>query len=182
MEKAEAWRPFSLGFSSQIFTDIDKWTYRMFKTFEDLESQSKKGKLPPNTLYYGYSLTIGPDGKPQVREFGNVRPTRTGQLEVGSREPFVETMIDEKQNQLKVMAEMPGIRKEDISTEVTEKSLTIRAEHGERKYDTTVSLDIEVDPNSAKAIYNNGVLEIALKLKSPPSEQQKHKGISVRIE
>jgi hypothetical protein len=26
---------------------------------------------------YGYSMTIGPDGKPRVREFGNVRGSST---------------------------------------------------------------------------------------------------------
>jgi hypothetical protein len=25
------------------------------------------------TIVYGYSMTIGPDGKPKVREFGNVK-------------------------------------------------------------------------------------------------------------
>ena len=29
-------------------------------------------------IVYGYSMTIGPDGKPKVREFGNVRPSRFG--------------------------------------------------------------------------------------------------------
>ena len=27
-------------------------------------------------IVYGYSATIGPDGKPHVREFGNVKPSR----------------------------------------------------------------------------------------------------------
>src|SRR6266498_1739077 len=28
-------------------------------------------------LVYGYSMTIGPDGKPQVKEFGNMKPPYT---------------------------------------------------------------------------------------------------------
>ncbi|MGA9152230.1 MAG: hypothetical protein WBZ36_16770, partial [Candidatus Nitrosopolaris sp.] len=27
---------------------------------------------------YGYSMTVGPDGKPRIREFGNVKPSRFG--------------------------------------------------------------------------------------------------------
>ena len=42
-------------------------------------------------IVYGYSATIGPDGKPRVREFGNVRPgmklgISTGNGPIGVRE------------------------------------------------------------------------------------------------
>ena len=49
-------------------------------------------------LVYGYSMTIGQDGKPKVREFGNIRPSsRLGEpnsswtvpLISGEREPLV---------------------------------------------------------------------------------------------
>ncbi len=170
----------SLGFRSQIFTDIDRWTERMFKTFEDLEEQAKKGKLPSNTFYYGYSLTVGPDGKPKIREFGNVRPSRNGQVQLGTREPVVETTIDETQNLVKVLAEMPGVKKEEIKTELTENSLVIRAEHGDRKYETMIQLPEPVDANSGKAAYNNGVLEISLKMKNPaPAQQQKTTSLKI---
>lgn len=147
-----------------------------------MDNQARKGKPAPNTLYYGYSVNIGPDGRPRIREFGNVRPTSSGQLELGSREPFIETTVDERENVLKVVAEMPGVQKEDITTEVTKDYLTINAERGERKYNTTVSLNEEVDPNSARATYNNGILEVKLKLKNPPSSQQKPRGVNVKIE
>jgi HSP20 family protein len=175
----------SLGFRSQIFRDIDRWTDRMFQTFEDLEQQAERGKLPANALYYGYSITVGPDGKPEVREFGNVRPTMSNgrqQIELSSREPFVETSVDEKANQLKLSAEMPGVRKEDIKAEVTDGAVRIRAERGNRKYETDVSLNPQVDPSSAKATYNNGVLEVTFKLKSPPASAQKPKGTEIRID
>ena len=178
-------RPFGTEFRSQIFRDIDRWTDRMFRSFDDLERQAEQGKLPPNAMYYGYSITVGPDGRPEVREFGNLRPTMKGgqqQLEVGPREPFVETTVDEKANQLKVVAEMPGVRKEDIKAEVRDGSITIRAERGNRKYETDVALNQEVDPNSGKALFNNGVLEVTFKLKSPPSSQQKPKGVELKIE
>src|SRR5579872_2569579 len=86
--------PFGIGFRSQIFTDLDRWTDRMFRAFDDLERQAEKGKLPANAMYYGYSITVGSDGRPEIREFGNVRPTMKGgkqQIELGTREPFVET-------------------------------------------------------------------------------------------
>ena len=35
-------------------------------------------------IVYGYSMTIGPDGKPRIREFGNVKPTSAGRSMVES--------------------------------------------------------------------------------------------------
>ena len=110
------------------------------------------GMENPNTIYYGYQVNAGPDGKPHVREFGNVRPTKRGTFELGTREPFVDTVVDDKENVLKVVAEMPGIQKEDISLEVTEKNLSIKAVNKERNYSTEVPLNVPVDTTSAKAL------------------------------
>ena len=156
------------------FEHIDEMIEGMFRTAKDLMKEGPKA----NPIYYGYSVTIGPDGKPNVREFGNVKPTRRGTFELGSREPFVDTVVDEKEGKLKVVAEMPGIERQDIKLEANEDSLTIRAEHGERKYETTVPFKVEVEPSSATATYNNGVLEVKMKLKAA----QKPKGVNIKIE
>ncbi len=87
-------------------------------------------------------------------------------------------MVDEKEGKIKVVAEMPGVEREDIHLKALEDSLSIRAEHGERKYDTTVPLTIKVEPSSANATYNNGVLEVKLKLK----EGLAPKSFNVKIE
>ena len=29
-------------------------------------------------MRYGYLMTVGPEGKPRIREFGNVKPSRFG--------------------------------------------------------------------------------------------------------
>ncbi len=165
--------PFDFDFRMG-FEDIDDLIKSMFKAAHSLESQGPSG----GAVYYGYSVTIGPDGKPHVREFGNVKPTSRGTLQVGSREPFVDTVVDEKSNELKVVAEMPGVQREDIHLEALENSLTIRAEHGDRKYDTTVPLSQPVDTSTASATYNNGVLEVRLKLKG----SVKPKGVNIKID
>ncbi len=157
------------------FGEIDKMIEKMFKT---ALSQAKETSSTFGPIYYGYSVTVGPDGKPHVREFGNVRPAGRGKLEVGSREPFVDTVIDEKENELKVIAEMPGVQKEDIQLEALEDSLRIRAERGDRKYETTVPLNSPVEPSTAKAAYNNGILEVRMKLKASP----KPRGINIKVE
>lgn len=170
-DEDDFWNPFDFRVT---FGDIDNMIRSMFKAAYSLDSQGPGG----GAVYYGYSVTVGPDGKPHVREFGNVKPTNRGTLQVGSREPFVDTVVDAKTNELKVVAEMPGIQREDIHLEALENSLTIRAERGDRKYDTTVPLSQPVDTSTASATYNNGVLEVKLKLKG----STKPKGVSIKID
>lgn len=156
------------------FEDIDEMIESMFKTA--MSAERDVGSNGP--IYYGYSVTVGPDGKPNVKEFGNMRPTRKGTFELGSREAFVDTVVDESDGKLKVVAEMPGVEKQEIHLEALEDSLNIKAEHGDRKYDTNVALSMKVDPTSASASYNNGVLEVKFKLK----EGQKPRGVNVKVE
>jgi HSP20 family protein len=166
-----------------MFEDVDQLIESMMRTMRSaMEDQAElEGRIEekaggadlspsqgeaPNTVYYGFQVTVGPDGRPHVREFGNVKPTSRGEFKLAdAREPFVDTMLDEKENQLKVIAEMPGIQKEDIALEATEDSLTIRAHGRDRKYETRVPLKKLVDPESSSATFKNGILEVRLKLK-----------------
>src|SRR5271157_5976706 len=67
--------PFDFRFG---FGNIDEMIERMFKAMRDRPATDLTS---PNSLYYGYSLNIGPDGKPRVRKFGNVKPTSRGAVE-----------------------------------------------------------------------------------------------------
>jgi HSP20 family protein len=164
--------PFGFGFRTG-FQDIDEMIEGMFRTVESMGPSSDS-----NGIFYGYQVNIGPDGKPHVREFGNAKPTRRGTFEVGSREPFVDVVANDKDQTLKVVAEMPGVQKEDIQLQATEDSLSIRATNSDRTYDTSVPLNAKVDPNSARASYRNGVLEVVLKMKEAP----KPKGTNITVE
>ena len=155
----------------------------MEKDFEELERMmdelfaSMRGEGEVKGPYvYGFSITIGPDGKPVIRRFGNVKPPIVE--EAGYREPFVDVVVDDKANEVKVIAEIPGVSKEKIDVEATEKVVRIRAENDERKYRTQVELPVEVDPRSARARYNNGILEVTLKPKEPIKEE----GTKIKVE
>ncbi|PKL52862.1 MAG: hypothetical protein CVV36_10185 [Candidatus Methanoperedenaceae archaeon HGW-Methanoperedenaceae-1] len=87
-------------------------------------------------------------------------------------------VVDEKKNELYITAEMPGVEKEDIEVSATENEVLIKAGHGERKYNKTVKTPGEVEPDSATAKYNNGVLEVTLRLKT----FMKPEGKSVKVE
>jgi len=145
----------------KIFEEIEEEFKRMERMLDKEFSSMKVGETF-GPYVYGFSITMGPEGKPVVRTFGNIPPVQEVE---GFRTPFVDVMVDEKTNEVKVIAEMPGVDKNDIDLRATEKRVDIRAERGDRKYKASVDLPIEVDVKSAKARYNNGVLEVTFKAK-----------------
>lgn len=144
---------------------------RMMRDIENMFKRAESGEIKP--IIRGFSIRIGPDGKPEIREFGT-KPTikETG---IEERKPLVDVI--ETDYEVQVIAEMPGVNKDDIELNATETSLEIRAEGENRKYYETVELPVEVEPDSAKARYNNGVLEVVLKKKTP-----KRGGRRIKIE
>jgi HSP20 family protein len=170
------WRTPFLGLGG--FEDIDKFFDEMFREMagEIPRELVRERRLPGGgtiremgPFVYGYSMTIGPDGKPVVREFGNVKPStrptpfgyRKPSLEVKvEREPLVDVIEDD--GTIRVVAEVPGVEKEDINLTCTEKTLTISVDTERRKYSKEVDLPAEVDPKIGKASYKNGVLEVTL--------------------
>ena len=123
---------------------------RMFRTVrEGSTAGATTSQLP---YYYGYQINVGPDGKPHIREFGNVKPAARGLIEQsGVREPLVDTSVDEKNNQLTITAEMPGVNKEDIKVNISDTYITIQAEKGDKKYHTDVPINLALEDVSAKA-------------------------------
>jgi HSP20 family protein len=147
------------------FAEAEEMLNRMFRTAREMKSADITGAFP---YYYGYQITVGPDGKPHVREFGNVRPTSRGLIEQsGVREPLVDTKLEEKDNALVITAEMPGVTKQDVKVKIAQNYVTINAEKGEKKYYTDIPVDVELDDKSAKATYSNGILELRIRLKEP---------------
>lgn len=152
------------------FQDAEEMLNRMFRTVREMTPSDITGAYP---YYYGYQITVGPDGKPHVREFGNMKPSARGLVEqTGVREPLVDTAIDEKDNSLTITAEMPGVTKQDIKVKVSQEYVSIHAERGEKKYHTDIPVDIGLDDKSAKATYSNGILELKIKLKAPPKPKE----------
>jgi|SRR5690242_17894262 HSP20 family protein len=158
------------------FVEAEEMLNRMFRTIREINPSELTNNTP---YYYGYQVTIGPNGRPHVREFGNIRPTTKGLIEqTGVRAPLVDTALDEKQNTLKITAEMPGVNKEDIKVDVSDKYVAIHAEKSEKKYHADIPVDVELDDASAKATYSNGILELKIKLK----QATKSKGKEIRVE
>jgi HSP20 family protein len=158
------------------FNRIFKRMSSSFFNIDDLFEEFKTEGNLSGPYYYGYSMTVGPDGKPVVKEYGNVKPGLLSSSD--TREPVVDTILNEKEKMVKLVAEMPGVEKSDVKILVQGKSVDITAEHGDKKYHANVPIKFKVDENSAKATYKNGILELIFRL----IEEEKPKGKTVEVE
>ncbi|EGG41532.1 heat shock protein HSP20 [Candidatus Nitrosarchaeum limnium SFB1] len=159
--------------------EFDRIFKRMSSSFFDIDDIFEEFKGNGSTsgpFYYGYTMTVGPNGKPVVKEYGNVKPGLLPSAD--TREPIVDAIVDEKEKLVKLVAEIPGVEKTDVKILVQDKIVDISAEHGEKKYHARVPIKYKVDENSAKASYKNGILELVFKL----IEDEKPKGKKVEVE
>lgn len=143
------------------------------QTFGMLQESGPEKKATLPYYYYGYQISIGPDGKPRLKEFGNVKPLSKGVGQSNPSEPLIDTSVDKKRNTLRITAEMPGLNKQDIKVQVREGLVSIHADKGEKKYHTELPVEHELDENSAKATYVNGILELTFKLSDHPKARRK---------
>ncbi|NYZ60920.1 Hsp20/alpha crystallin family protein [Candidatus Micrarchaeota archaeon] len=105
-----------------------------------------------------------------------------------ARTPLAD--LRKEKNELVLMVEMPGLCKEEIKVDLHGNRVRIsggRKEGKEEKgksfyrkerflstFSRELALPEEVDPSSAKAKYENGVLEIRMKIKSGQKKKGKH--------
>ncbi|MCW3129003.1 MAG: Hsp20/alpha crystallin family protein [Methanophagales archaeon] len=132
-----------------------------FKDFVT-EEETPEGKVRRyGPFIYGFSYTKEPGKEPEIKEFGNIRPSyrRIEPIPRGEREPLIDTI--EQKDYYEVVAELPGVEKRDIKLHATEDSLEIRTEN-EKRYYKEVHFDMPVKPETAKATYKNGVLSVRI--------------------
>ena len=181
-------------FSEQLKNFENNVPKDLVKEYETPEGRKVREVGP---IVYGYSITIGPDGKPNIREFGNVKSPFIGNSNGGSssssssdrrrrllqqpsisseREPLVDISSTDKE--VKVIVEMPGIKKENIKINAYETSVEISSNDEQRKYHKIIDLPPEADIETVKSKYNNGILEVIFNKKI----QTKPKGKEVKVE
>ena len=140
-----------------MFDEMD----RMDRLMDDMMRRAvemPKASEAASPFVYGFSMSVGPEGKPVIREFGNVEPGARGPLVKEEREPLVDVMDNGKE--VVVVTELPGVEKDEIKLESTDRTLKISVESVKRRYLKELELPHMVDPKSAKATYKNGVLEV----------------------
>jgi len=162
-----------------LFREIEE----SFRVFEEeierlLREAHKSGEVVTfGPYFYGVRITVGPDGVPRVEEFGNIRRVEGGRRILSEEiEPLVDVM--ETEDEVWIVAELPGVSKDKIQVKAEPTRVIIRASNG-KKYYKEIELPTEVDPKTAKAKYNNGVLEIKIKKKTKKEEGS---GVDVKVE
>jgi HSP20 family protein len=156
-----------------FFSEFDEGMEEMRERMERLMEQFMKGELDQTAspLVYGFSMRVAPDGTPVIQEFGNTSENDPN----AGREPLTDVI--EEADRVRVIAEVPGVKKEDIELNATDRSLEIDVASQDRRFHKHLDLPCDVQPDSAKASYNNGVLEVALKRTAP-----KLKGKKIKVE
>jgi HSP20 family protein len=174
------------GDIDSLFSEMEKMMEEEFKTFTSKVPKDyvRERRLPDGKtvrewgpFVYGYSVKVGPDGKPKVREFGNVKPSRFGPRVKEEREPLVDVI--ETDGEVHIVAELPGVEKNDIKLHGTENTLTISVDTPQRKYFKEVKLSAKVNVKEAKTQYKNGVLEVTL---PKTREEKKTEGEPINID
>jgi HSP20 family protein len=133
--------------------------------FDELMKKSMHGlshvqNQPGKPLVYGFSMHVGPDGKPRVEQFGNVQKGKVS----NEREPLVDVLDGVKE--VRVLAELPGVEKKDIHMDSIKGVLHLRVSDADRPFAKDVRLPMGTDEKSAKATYKNGILDVVFKKKA----------------
>ncbi|MHA1974742.1 MAG: Hsp20/alpha crystallin family protein [Candidatus Hodarchaeales archaeon] len=167
------------------FDDI--WNFGFDEIFNSIEEEFKA--LMNNNLSeyqeggpitFGYSMKIGPDTnyQPEIRQWGNFNDYRKKNnlpelgfpvmertqpaLTSGSNDSELFYDFVEDGDYLKVIVEVPGFTKKDLSVDINEKGteITIKGKTETREVNQSISLPSKIEPKTTKSSVTNGILEI----------------------
>jgi HSP20 family protein len=183
----------SLFDTTDIFRDFDdmhKEMSKMLNVFNDIPTNATKEMIREyeisegrkvrevGPIIYGYSMTIGPDGKPHVREFRNVDAIRNKNIELSIGSDFNKPQISAEgespsditttEKEVKVVLDMPGVTEKDVKINAHDdgKVEIKTANNSPRKYYKVVQLPKEANTETARFTYINGILEVTFDKKS----------------
>jgi len=70
---------------------------------------------------------------------------------------------EDRNGEISVTIEMPGVDKKDIELTVDEHTVSIEADNDERQYSISKTFDATLNPDKVTANLNNGILDIKIK-------------------
>lgn len=81
---------------------------------------------------YGFSIRTLTGERPVVQTFGNIKRTKEGPVIEEVREPIVDVL--EEKDFVRVIAELPGVTRQDVDIKVNGDILNLCAKKQDRKY------------------------------------------------
>lgn len=159
--------------------DFRRMAEEMSRGLQDALRQMGDPSTPNKSFVSGFSVKVGPDGKPQFNTFGNKPavapsgatakggPGKAGlpRIVADEREPLTDVIEGAKE--VAITMELPGVEKKDINVHMTDDELEISVDNERRKYHKRVKLPAKVDPKTTKATYNNGILDVTVQKRTP---------------
>ena len=83
---------------------------------------------------------------------------------------------EDRNGEIAVTLDMPGIQKEDIELTVDKHMIKVKATTEDRDYSFNKDMSMELNPDKVKANFNNGVLDITIQ----KAEESKGKKIAIK--
>jgi HSP20 family protein len=167
-EKKKARNPFDL-FNDDQFFGMNFFNEIMKRMMEMDEGNQKMGAKSFGPYIWGYNMTVGPDGKPRIKRFGNVK-TPMNRIQQKKNDENLIDVFNEK-DQVKIIVELPGVKKENIKVRATESKVFINAKGDQEDHNAEKELSVEIKPKTASTKYKNGILEITFERKEPSNEE-----------
>jgi HSP20 family protein len=149
-----------------LFKGIEKLVDLAGK-IEEKGGISKEGELNFDHIkkgmkgVYGFTINTAGGSSPKVETFGNIKKTPEGPRVDEEREPITD--IFDEENEIMIIAEMPGIEEQEIKIELKEDILEISAVNKNRTYRKELLLPVKVIKSDLQHKFTNGILEIRIK-------------------
>lgn len=137
------------------FGNIDEINTMISKIVKEMIASNTASQN--ENLMYEFNIRVDKNGISLIENYNN-EPANAAYAK--KSEPLID--IIERQNEMIVMAEMPGMDKKRIRITLDDAKLDISA-NGQNPYRKSLSLPYCANPIGSKASYNNGILEVVLK-------------------
>ena len=157
---------FGIGFDRDFMAmDFDRFA----KDMQSMMDQMTKGFASDGDLFktartrpirMGFSIKLGQNGTPVIREFGNVKRSQGKPVISNKREPLVDVQYLDKE--IVITAELPGVMKEELQVSAKKGSVTIDVKSAERPYFKEIAIQEPFSARSLSTKLKNGILEITV--------------------
>jgi HSP20 family protein len=152
---------------------FDEYMTRIEEEMADFFEDAMTSHGQSRGFVYGFQMTSGPDGKQVIEEFGTNLDEAQAQEETDEKplpelskahlsetEPLTDVIDGEKE--VRVLAELPGVEREDIKIDVKPTKVIINVDTATRKYRKDIRLPCVVGTEDIKTTHKNGILEIII--------------------